>query len=356
MFQNKKIVISKKHNKYTCKLNPFFYKLKHINFKKIKLSFKTIYSIISIISTLAVFSAIILFFVGELGLENSSDDDLIMRDISKQIPNNLAIASISMLDIHGFGNDSIIVLADDGNFAQEGRTIANQILIFDKVENDILNQIYHLFGYGSNHKLSYIFSLQSYYDSEAELGYMLKLLDTVELTGDTSKELVVSFTSLPAGTSVSYEIGILSYSFQTQSYYMLGTYPSVAESTNMEEYIESNFHDEDPKHCNFYNKNERFNLDSGCSDDNDFFIDSRYGNPYLVRTKMIWGDKEGHADPHKHIISVFSSEYLSETDEIKWNLLFSKETTDYIPYCTKDYVFKFLRENDMGYIIDNSGY
>jgi len=341
------------------------------NFKKVKslvprskrnkwskmISFiKKIYAIISVISTLTIFSAMMLFLIGKMGLETSSDDDLIMRDIKRQMPNNLSIASIRMEDIHGFGNDSIIVLADEGMGTEE-RAVANQILIFDKVENDVLNQIYHLFGYGSNYKLSYMFSLGTDEYADMNLGYSLNLLDVIELTGDFSKELVVSFTPLPAGTSASYDIGILSYSFEKQRYYMLGTYPETGKYdigdtpyVTFQE-VESKFHSENPSQFNFYDKNERFMLESGCSDDNDFFIANESGSLYLVRTKMIWGSGESHVDPHKHIISVFSHNYNLEKDEIEWNVIFSKETTSYIPYCTKEFVVAFLRDNGMYYFV-----
>ena len=67
--------------------------------------------VISVISTLTIFSAVLLFAIGQLGLESSCDDDLIMHNIKKQIPDNLEITSITTQDIHGFGNNSPLDLA-----------------------------------------------------------------------------------------------------------------------------------------------------------------------------------------------------------------------------------------------------
>ena len=312
---------------------------------------KKLYMIISVISTLTIFSAVLLFAVGQLGLESSCDDDLIMQNIKKQIPDNLEISSITTQDIHGFGNDSLVVLVANAN--TEDGSSANQLLIFDKVDNGVLNQIYNFAGYGSNYKLSYMFSLTSENDSEYKpFGYALELLDVVELTGDTSKELVVMFMAIPPGTSGYYQIGIFSYSFEKQAYYLVGTYPPVGGyDLNQDNGIHywnipapTIFHTENNSQSNLYDNNERFELEYGTNDDNDFYIESNNGL-LLVRTQMIWGE-ESHVEPHRHIISVFDPIYNQEKDELEWNVIFSKETTEYARYCTEDFVIDFLKENE----------
>jgi len=307
---------------------------------------KKIYALISVISTLTIFSAVFLFMIGQAGLESSCDDDLIMCDVKKQIPDNLAITSITIQDIHGFNNDSLVVLAAD----DDGGSSANQLLIFDKVDNGILNQIYNFAGYGSNYKLSYMFSLVSEDDEYEPFGYALELLDVVELTGDTSKELVVMFMAIPPGTSGYYQIGIFSYSFEKHEYYLVGTYPPVSEyELDQEVHYWSTpaptvLHAENANQYNLYDKDERFELEYGTYDDNDFYIESD-GNLLLIRTQMIWGE-ESHPEPHRHIISVFDPRYNQEKDELEWNVVFSKETTEYTRYCTEDFVINFLKENN----------
>lgn len=311
---------------------------------------KKLYMIISVISTLTIFSAVLLFAVGQLGLESSCDDDLIMQNIKKQIPDNLEISSITTQDIHGFGNDSLVVLAADAN--AEDESSANQLLIFDKVDNGVLNQIYNFAGYGSNYKLSYMFSLVSENEEFKPFGYALELLDVVELTGDTSKELVVMFMAIPPGTSGYYQIGIFSYSFEKQAYYLVGTYPPVGGyDLNQDNGIyywntpaPTILHSKNASQYNLYNENERFNLEYGTYDDNDFYIEYN-GGVLLVRTQMIWGE-ESHPEPHRHIISVFDPQYNPKKDELEWNVIFSKETTEYTRYCTEEFVIDFLKKND----------
>jgi len=317
---------------------------------------KKIYTVISVISTLTIFSAVILFAIGQMGLESSCDDDLIMRNIKKQIPDNLTITSITAQDIHGFGNNSLVVLAADTD--AEDDSSANQLLVFDKVDNGVLNQIYNFAGYGSNYKLSYMFSLASADDEFKPFGYALELLDVVELTGDTSKELVVMFMALPPGTSLYYQVGIFSYSFEKGAYYLVGTYPP-ASGYKLDQ-AENVYHrntpaptvlrSENASQYNLYDKNDRFELEYGTYDDNDFYIESN-GRILLVRTQMIWGE-ESHPEPHRHIISVFNPQYNHEKNELEWNVIFSQETTDYTRYCTREFVIDFLKENNRYDIID----
>ena len=318
---------------------------------------KKTYMVISVFSTLTIFSAVLLFAIGQLGLESSCDDDLIMHNIEKQIPDNLEITSITTQDIHGFGNDSLIVLAANAN--TEKGSSANQLLVFDKVDNGVLNQIYNFAGYGSNYKLSYMFSLVSEDNNEFfPFGYALKLLDVVELTGDTSKELVVMFMPIPPGTSGYYQIGIFSYSYDKQSYYLVGTYPPVSGyDLNQDNDIHywnipapTVLHTGNNSQSNLYDDNERFELEFGTYDDNDFYIESNNGL-LLVRTQMIWGE-ESHPEPHRHVISVFDPQYNQEKDELEWNVVFSKETTEYTRYCTEEFVINFLKENERHDIVN----
>lgn len=108
---------------------------------RMKMLCRKAYSIVSVISTLAVFSAFFLFCIGKIGLETRSDDDLIMYSILQQIPETLSISDITTYDIHGFGNESIIVLAESKEFSKENKGIANQLLVFDQINNDFLSRV-----------------------------------------------------------------------------------------------------------------------------------------------------------------------------------------------------------------------
>ncbi len=301
---------------------------------------KFVYSIISVISTLAIFSALVIFLIGKTKLGNVCDDDLTMQRIKKQLPDNLTISDIYMEDIHGLGNDSIIVLAVDN----EESEIANKFLIFDKIENDILNQFNNLFGYGSNYKLSYTFSLEesSYGITPTYYPDSLEIVDTVDLTGDLSKEIVVKFLPIPNGNAAIYEIGIFSYSYETHKYRLLGTYPpSQLYDVDGVHIISTIFHDSNSKQNNYYDKDEKFQLEYGDKYFNDFFIDEEYYGTVLVRANMVWGD-EGYHDPHRFTISVFKAIYDADIDELKWEVLFSEQTDEYIGYCTQEYAKEFI--------------
>lgn len=311
---------------------------------------------------MTIFSALILFCIGRLGIERTSDDDLIMRNINAQLSDTVKISSITTSDIHGFGNDSIIVLAENEYIGSENlgndTITANQLFIFDKIENDLLNKSYNLFGYGSNYGLKYTFSLQSDFSEFAYWGYSVKLLDMVELTGDTSKELIVKFEPIPSGTSGYYYIGVFSYSFETNSYYILGTFPA-ADKYELGAYYRGSepvttvFHSRNASQYNSFGSEAKFQLEQGTADDNDFFIQNDYGTIFLVRTKMIWGEGEGHPSPHRHIVSVFYPNYNLENDELEWRVIFSEETDEYTPYCTENFVVDFLQANNRYDITSN---
>ncbi len=312
-----------------------------------------IYHFISVMSTLAIFSAVALFFFGRTLIGDNCDDDLIMTRIKEQIPDNLTISKIYMQDIHGFGNESIIVLAcgdcvEGSDGLGQSLTTANQLLIFDKIDNSILNQIYNLYGLGSNYKLSCIFSLVDPYAGGGFFwGYSLDLIDTVELTGDLSKEIVVKFQAEPAGTAGNYKIGIFSYSFEQHCYYMLGTFPPSKEYQRYKDddwlpgSSSTTFHESGETQTNYYDNSKSFHLGSVTEDDIDFFICTEYST-YLVRTLMIWDDK-GHNGPHRHVVSVFAPIYDPITDELEWRVYFSQETEEE-GYPTKEFVMNFLRE------------
>lgn len=262
-----------------------------------------------------------------------------MQRIKKQLPDGLEISDIYMEDIHGLGNDTMVVLAVNN----DGGKNANQFLIFDKVDNDILNQFNNLLGYGSNYRLSYLFSLESPYDEDVR-GYSLEILDTIDLTGDLSKEIIVKFMPYPAGNGAYYQIGIFTYSYEKHTYYLLGTYPE-AILYEANELISTIFHEEGASDKNYYNQNEVFELEYSSKYNNDFFMETNLEEVVLVRTERIWGD-ESNADPHRFTVSLFEPVYDSEIDELRWRVLFSEETDEYIEYCTQEYVQKFLKEKN----------
>lgn len=69
---------------------------------------------------MAIFSTFIIFLIGKTELGDVCDDNLTMQRIKNQLPSNLAISDIRIEDIHGLGNDSIIVLAVDDETRHSG--------------------------------------------------------------------------------------------------------------------------------------------------------------------------------------------------------------------------------------------
>ena len=195
------------------------------------------------------------------------------------------------------------------------------------------------------------------------MGYKLDLLETVELTGDTNKELVVSIMTLPAGTSGYYEVAIISYSYDTHSYFVLGSYPSLNEVesdylTRQNEYgfydsgisIENAFHIAPLDEYNYYNKNELFNL-TICNHDDFYYFYNVYSEKYLVQADMIWGPNESHVSPHKYIIRVYRPTFDSIKKELNWFLAYSFINTDYMTSDSKEYIEQFLIDNQLGWIV-----
>lgn len=314
--------------------------------KKTSPFFKRLYSIISLISTLTVLTGVILFLCGKWLFGDVCDDDLTMQRIKKQMPDNLTITDIYMEDIHGVGNESMIVLASNSDV---GNRIANQLLIFDKVENDILNQIYNLFGYGSNYKCSYLFSLE-YMDEtwleelgveSNELGYSLEIVDVIDLTGDLSKEIVVNFRPMDdwgniAGSRDYYDTGIFSYSYEEHKYYLLGTYPP---------YHDDRIPQRKSNDRNRYNEAETFKLAGGLSGFySEYFAREKiYSDTVMVRTKRIWDfENESYITSHQFNISVYKPIFDIKKNKLKWEKVFSEDTDEYMEQCSKKYVQKFL--------------
>lgn len=311
---------------------------------------KKTYAVVSAITTLAVFVLLILLCAGAVGGGKSSDD-LIMREIKGQVSPELRIVSITRQDIHGFGNDSIVVLAAAEHQSMEDEdAITNQLLVFDRAENDLRNRLRSLFGCGSGFRLAYRFSLAES-DGVFGLGYTIRLLDVVELTGDLSGELVVLFRPEPSGTSGIGEVGVFSCSPGDRGYYLLGTLPpaelyDLGESHRGYRPAPTVFKTDGWGEHDRYAPDETFRLENVSTDNNDIFIENDSGTVYLIRTQMIWGDNESHADPHRHVISAFLPQYDAEKDELEWYVTFSKETEAYTTYCTKEFILDFLRENE----------
>ena len=297
--------------------------------------------VVEVIEKSSVLAVFFLYIFGKILVGDLCDDDLTMNRIKEQLPSNLTISSIHREDLHGFGNESIIVLAADRDM---GEKVANQLLILDKVDNDILNKIVNLLGFGSNYKLSYSFSLEYLDDEWSKLGYMLEITDIIDLTNDTTKEIVVNFEPTNelggmAGNGGYYETGIFSYSYDTHEYYLLGTYPPYERPVpTRKESIQRNY----------YNKNETFELKAGLNKFYGECFAKTWLSTVLIRSEIIWDMvNESSVDPHRYTISVFKPIYHSDTGTLEWNEVFSSKTDEYFDGNSNlnEYIENFLKEN-----------
>ena len=101
--------IKKTRKKYKKKLVFFIKRLRNL-LGKMSFFLKKLYIGLSIISTFTVFSGIFLYIIGNISNYYKTDDDLILDCIQKTLENDYVIEEIVSSDVHGFGNNSIIVI------------------------------------------------------------------------------------------------------------------------------------------------------------------------------------------------------------------------------------------------------
>ncbi len=188
---------------------------KIFNKKSICDSLKTLYKIISVISTLSIFAGVILFLWGKITRNNLSDNNLVMKQIRKET-GEVFINSITTADIHGFGNNSIIVTAADTNFPGKP---ANSFIILDTVNNRVLGNMNDLLGIKSSYKVTLSHKLRY---GETEL--MPTNVKVEDICGDSTKEILVMYEVLQSTYGAQFP-AIYRYSYEKEKYELFGTFP-----------------------------------------------------------------------------------------------------------------------------------
>ncbi len=112
---------------------------------KIKIFWGKLYEWISVFSTLSIFGGLAIFIYGRFAKNNQSDNDLIMQQIIDEVAGE-EIISINVEDIHGFGNNSIIVSSCNRSRDYYDEYPSNNLLILDLTENEILHSMDDLLG------------------------------------------------------------------------------------------------------------------------------------------------------------------------------------------------------------------
>ena len=305
---------------------------------------RRLYSGITIISSLAVFSGIFLYVIGNMSNYYKTDDDLILDNIQKTIEEDYTIDEIYVVDLHGMGNNSIIVVTCKKSYDfdfKSGEPIdvepRTQILIFDEVNNGILNQLYNLFGFGSNFSLRFKFALA---DDTMGASYRAEIDDIIDLNGDGRSEICINFYAIGGGGSAGIYInGIFGYSIYDRKYHLVGTY------YNSDDEVDDMTYWERERYYNFYDIQERFNLSYSSTRDNEFFWDTGHGI-YLIKTRHTIEENESNADPHTHTIYIYKFED-KYPEMIQMNLIYSGEIPGKRRYCSEEFLVEYIIENNL---------
>lgn len=282
---------------------------------------------------------IVLYGISRCINDNRSDNDLIKQQIEKNIGKG-KITSIMQEDIHGFGNNSIIVTV--GNKESLSQDIQNKIIIMDTVQNEILHNINDPFGLQSPYKVTFSYVLNNKIRNErVDLHPQIDSIIDIIGESDLTKEIIVKygFFGVKKGYNINY-IAIFRYSYEKTRYEIIGTYP-VCEKLNLKTYPDENNKEEytmtvQTVHTDFnkqdksensllcYDADRQFNLTELSSYSyRDFWVDTQHYGRILVLAKV---------DMEKKTALVNCYYPLYEEDELAWNAIYS----EYIPITSNE--------------------
>lgn len=180
----------------------------------IKKRLKRLYDVASAISTISIFLGIVLFFIGKVTSNNQSDNDLIMSQVRKEV-GDATITSINIADIHGFGNDSIVVTAGEET-TMDGQ---GELIILDSVNNKVLNEMNDPLGLKSSYKTT--FSQKLFLDGQGIFPYNVEFINVDK---NPAKEFVVQYLCWGSNYNANFP-AIYRYSYETEEYELFGTLP-----------------------------------------------------------------------------------------------------------------------------------
>ena len=289
-----------------------------------------VYNIISIIATLTIFSGLILFLCGKIVKNNQSDNDLIMKQIKKEIGND-DIISLNTADIHGFGNNSIIVTTSNDKGIHND---SNNLLILDTVDNEILKGMNDPFGTKSSYKITFKYTLSS-----EDIHFIPDTEYVLDIIGDSTKEIIVKYYIWGSNYGAN-GTAIFAYSYEDEAYRILGTYPdNVKLDLNMydnngrivgkkAQMVESCFYKTDDVYswiqCS--DGKHEFNLNSGSVYSREYWINSTYEGQELATVNMDY-------DQSLTYINIYKPYYDETNDTLAWNMIYS----EYVEDLSRDY-------------------
>lgn len=181
---------------------------------------------------------LLLFAYGKISGDNRSDNDLLKKQIDENIGNG-KITSILKEDLHGFGNDSIIVTIDNQEFLSQD--IQNKILIMDTIQNEILSKMNDFLNLKSPYKIRFSYVLNDRLrDEKIDLHPQIDSVIDIIGESDFDKEIIVKYGVFGQKNkyieNVNY-IAIFRYSYKKTKYELIGTYPA-CDKLDVEPYRE----------------------------------------------------------------------------------------------------------------------
>ena len=274
---------------------------------------KKIYGFISVISTISIFSVFLCAFIGFFLTETTSDNDILLKQITKQLDKGEKIRAIRAVDIHGYGDDTIIVITDNEEITRS----KNRVLILEKLTNGFLSKLVNPFGVDSEYITKYV-----YINDQDGWGLFPDIEYIGNISSETVKDIVISY-EYKGSTYGAKEYVIIGYSDKEKQYQVVGTYPEVCKVPRLSTYNENGI----ITSSHFREMNSEIVSYSGRL--------QQYSN-YCV---PIWVKSRGM----KHCLLVASSQKFSTeclinlyyprvaNGELVWDIFYSEEFDDFEP-------------------------
>lgn len=317
------------------------------NIRKMKMALEMIYKVVSVVSTLTIFSGLVIYIYGHLVKNNQSDNDLIMNQITEEV-NGEDIIGINVADIHGFGNNSIIVTTSNVNMVSYGEGYRNNLVILDITENEVLHKMEDLLGLKSSYKTTFSYTILS-----DDIGFYPITEYVLDIIGDSTKEVIVKYYVF-GSTYAANGTAIYTYSYKDSQYKLIGTYPEnrkidLYEYDNDGNYvmrraqlIETGFKNDlvdENSAIKCYDKNDnRINLNHGKGNEHEYWIRSSIFGCALVTVNM--DDRENNPT----YINIYQPIYDSQEENLKWNLVYSEDVQGFNSYYTEDDLVRVLMD------------
>lgn len=334
--RNRKVYNTQKINRNTTERNNG---KQSILFDKYKNSWrnlpKRILKIIINIFSYSFILGLLLFAYGKISGDNRSDNDLLRKQIDENKGEG-KITSILREDIHGFGNDSIIVTIGNQEFMSQN--IQNKLIIMDTVQNDILRKMNDFLNLKSPYKVRFSYVLKNKLRDES-VDLHPRIDSVIDIIGDSDfdKEIIVKygvFGHKPKEMENINYVAIFRYSYQKTKYELIGTYP-LCEKLNLRTYKEdgtgysidvqeihtdfSNISGKGKTSLLFFDDEKQFSLTEMYNMEyRDFWVDSKVWGKVLVIAKL-------DRDKWTMLVNCYYPVFDEKTCELSWNAIYSEE-------------------------------